>query len=361
MVVVAAWSVGFCSEFTEILVMTNENKMLRSLWSWRYWWLMWVGLAAVICIAVVIHYPPLYRSTAHIYVNARTVPGERIDGQFELPPPEVRKVYFLATSTEVLDHVVDKLKLLERQPHEGALAKVRARYRLLKAMDVRIVEGNGITISVSHKDRDLAPRIANEAYRKVVQIVEKNTIGDMDRSMRIHQQVFKGLEDQAGKFERSLIRVLDSTKVVRTDPERQMRLNLEFDRLLGQMARTQQEMANIHRVQLVSAGLLRKEFADPITLIRKADPDLNMDPLKEALLRILLMLICAMVAITGIMAAWANMRTELLYQWQQLTMSNDRGGIERDAEPELDDLLDRSFRRTRAGSMEEYSSKGQRL
>jgi hypothetical protein len=341
--------------------MSGEQQVFRALWSWRYWLLMWVGVATVISIAVVIQYPPLYRSTTHLYVNARNVAGERIEGQFELPPPEVRKVFFLATSTEVLDHVLDKLKLVDEQPKVGALSKVRARYRLLKALDVRVVEGNGITISVSHKDRDLAPRIANEVYRKVVQIVEKGTIRDMDRSMRIHQRVFKGLEEQAGKFERSLIRVLDSTKVLRADPERQMRLDLEFDRLLGQMSRTQQEMANIHRVQLVSAGLLRKEFSDPITLIRKADPDLSMNPLWDAILRVLLLLTCATVVVMAVMTLWASKRAEVLHQWRLLKANDGPGGDEREVEPVLDDLLDRSFRRAAPSSIEARSGSEQRV
>jgi len=322
---------------------------------------MWVGVATVISIAVVIRHPPLYRSTAQLYVNARTVAGERIEGQFELPPPEVRKVFFLATSTEVLDHVLDKFKLVDKQPSVGALSKVQARYRLLKAMDVRIVEGNGITISVSHKERDLAPRIANEVYRKVFQIVEKGTISDMDRSMRIHQRVFKGLEEQAGKFERSLIRVLDSSKVLRADPERQMRLDLEFDRLLGQMSRTQQEMANIHRVQLVSAGLLRKEFSDPITLIRKADPDLSMNPLWDAMLRVLLLVTCATVVVMAVMTLWASKRAEVLHRWRLLKANDGPGGDEREVEPVLDDLLDRSFRRAAPSRVEARSGSGQRV
>ena len=341
--------------------MSSEQQVLRALWSWRYWLLMWVGVATVISIAVVIRHPPLYRSTAQLYVNARTAAGERIEGQFELPPPEVRKVFFLATSTEVLDHVLDKLKLVDEQPKVGALSKVQARYRLLKAMDVRIAEGNGITISVSHKERDLAPRIANEVYRKVVQIVERGTIRDMDRSMRIHQRVFKGLEEQAGKFERSLIRVLDSSKVVRADPERQMRLDLEFDRLLGQMSRTQQEMANIHRVQLVSAGLLRKEFSDPITVIRKADPDLSMNPLWHAMLRVLLLVTCATVVVMTVMILWAGKRDDVLRLWRQLRATDGRGGDDLEVEPVLDDLLDRSFRRAAPSSVEARSGSGQRV
>lgn len=341
--------------------MSSEQQVLRTLWSWRYWLLMWVGVASLISIAVVIKHPPLYRSTTHLYVNARNMAGEQIEGQFELPPPEVRKVYFLATSTEVLDHVVDKLKLLDKQPRVGALSRVQARDRLLKSIDVRLVEGNGITITVSSRHRDLAPRIANEVYRKVFQLLEESTIDAMDRSMRIHQKVFKGLEEQAGKFERSLFRVLDSSKVLRSDPERQMRLDLEFDRLLGQMSRTQQEMANIHRVQLVSAGLLRKEFSEPITLIRKADPDLSMNPLQDSILRVLLLVAFATMVVVGCMTLWATKRADVLHQWRLLRATDGPGGDDIEVEPVLDDLLDRSFRRAAPSSVEARSGSGLRV
>jgi hypothetical protein len=86
-----------------------------------------------------------------------------------------------------------------------------------------------------------------------------------------------------------------------------------------------------------------------------------MDPLRDAILRVLLLVTFATFMVVVAMALWANKRTDVIHQWRQLTDTGGPGGEPHEVEPVLDDLLDRSFRRAAPSNVEAHSGSGNRL
>lgn len=296
----------------------TEGTLLDAIWSRRYWFFLWMLISAFIAVVIVWAYPPQYRSKAEIYVNTAAPTEPLVEGQFQQPIPEVKRVYHLLTSTQVLDHVIDRVQLIppHRNGSRSPQARVRARNKLLKQISVKHLDGNAIEIVVTSRDRNHAPRIANLLCKRVITLMGDRARNSITRSKKVHDRVHDGLMAQAARSEARLLRVLDSTRAIPMADERRERLEDLYDRLLAQLARDQQELVNVRKVQQVSAGLLLKEISDPITIIRSADPDLNTDPLFEAIIQVVAFVLFSAILFLVLAVIWLKGQNSLITDWK---------------------------------------------
>ncbi|HPF67755.1 MAG: hypothetical protein R2810_03405 [Flavobacteriales bacterium] len=300
--------------------MGQERTLREGLARRKYWLLSWLLLSLIVGWGMVVLFPPVGTSTLLFYVESDPPGSSHAPVPVDEHPPEVRKVFHLTTSTRTLDHLIEKFDLVMRYKIRTGrpFTQERARQRLLKQLDVRLLDGNTIKLTVKNKDRVLAANMANELFRFLSSLTEKESLTLLDRTAKIQDRIHKALEHRASEIEHDLLRLLDSTRNSPVDQTMRLELISTFEQELAQLARTQQELYSTYRAHQVATVMMRKEFTRPLVLIRKAGPDLSFDPFLAAIGRVALFGATSFGLFLGFLIMWLKNRPVLIREWAEL-------------------------------------------
>ena len=291
----------------------------------RYWVVAWLAISVLMGAIVVIKYPPLGQSTMQFYVEDNGSATSSLV-PVDVPTPEVRKLFHLATSTRALDHLIEKYKLLERYGIADGRPFPRevARKRLLAHMEVRMVDRNAIKVEVRDRDRLLAADLANELFRYLQAKAENETRADLRQAARVQERVYRSLDERSVELEEEVRELLADPQLGSLDPDVRMKVGISFEQVLGQMSRSREDLLNAYRAQQLALGLMGKEFTRPLVLLRRAGPDMSMDARVQGLLRLLLIVSSSMVFFVVVLIAWLKNADALRHAWERFDKLEDR-------------------------------------
>lgn len=300
--------------------MEKQATVSTRLWNLRYVVLVWMVLLTVGSVVWNHFHPPLYTSEVHLFIEEKQPEREHLSGQFKYHTPNVRKVYHLATSTKVLEHLIKKFKLAK---HFGIrdsdrLGKERVRERLAKNIDVRMLDPNSIAVMVRGRDRGLVARMANEIHLELVRITEKQAMDELTRTVRLYDRVLNGLEKGSRLQERRLVRVLDSLRTSLATAQYDSHVDILLSSLIGDLAANERDLANARKTHQMASMLMRKEHVSSILLLKGATFDVHTVPLRESLFRVFATVMIGTLLGLVLLGFWFRYQGEFLTNLQHL-------------------------------------------
>jgi len=267
----------------------------RSLWEelqeHKYWIALTGGLAGV---ATALHFafaPVLYSSTVVLYVADGG--AQEQDDETLLPDrsPRLDQLQLAATSTEMLEHLIKTYELYAHydvdttQPlfHEAMCAS------LSENISVRSMGPNALSITVSDRDRALAPRLANNLYEELHAMTDRQVLAYSQRVAAFYQQLLaatrEGTKHQVDELMALAARVrgiMGTPDAMNTDG-RSDELRIRLSETVAQLGAANQEIQARTRELEVATAMLRQENLPNILLIQRAMEDMRTQPWLSAL------------------------------------------------------------------------------
>ena len=257
--------------------------------------------------------PETYSSTAVLLVDA---PRERQLLGVQLPDvsPGFIQVYYAATSTEILDQLIDSFAL---RAHYGIAADdpmghARVTERLLRAIQPHYLDAPCMSISVYDHDRQMALAIATALQQRLIQQARRNTELALERSVAVNARVLERAKDRARERTAHLAHLvakeLARVPVGKNDEYADARLQRAIDMLTA----SEVSIAEIQRSLDFATELLAEPDLPNVLLIRAASLDTTPSLLPKAIWMALVTIPFALILIATGIAVWHFHGHELL-------------------------------------------------
>ncbi len=291
-----------------------KGSLLDRFFAVRYWILAVAFAVGGIETFNLYRDPPLYSSSVLFLVDDQSTGKSDPSIPLLERSPSLAGLYHGATSTEMIDHLIERFDLYHYYGISSSepLGYERVNNDLLDAISVRIVDQNGVVISVQDKDRQLAAAMANEIFLKLQEMTERQVIDDMERKIALYTQVIIGAEQRSTEQSDKLVSIASEFKRLSAGRDPQAKadqlstLNFQLAELVARLSASNDELLKAQRGEEMAAALLRKENLPIIHLVRKAVQDVRTSKVMAALKALLLIPLAAVAAMLISITFWCK-------------------------------------------------------
>lgn len=280
-------------------------------------WILLFAVVSTLVVAGAIQVNP-FQYEANIVMLVQDENDEQ-DVKDLLAPADPSRLYHLATSTAMFEHLMDRFDLYT---HYGIypsdpFAKEMAMDMLTENVKASEPEGSCLIVTVKDRDRKIARDMANEVYAELQRMVETMARARIEQTMELYSQVVKtteaDLNDQIDRLHAlyATLRgpVRSGPGVVVTEEERSS-ASLQLGRIVAELTTVNQDLMKAQRVQGITLAMAKADRMPEVLLIRQAQEDYSASvPLK---ITTTLLLVAIFTALGGVMisAIWFLHRRE---------------------------------------------------
>lgn len=245
----------------------------RLKWHWGKLVLLALG-TSLVAGAITWASPLKYTSSVLLFVHTREGEGPT---DFSAPATaDLKELLFTATSTEVIDHLIDTFDLRAHYgiPAADPLAHARTYTRALDAIQPQYLDAQCLVVHVHDRDRDLAMHMANTIHRTLERIVQRRAVTAMKSEAALAANVLLRTGSRTAARTAMLRRML-AEDLAGQHRTRSLQDEERLERSLALLAAVQLPVAEMERATDESAERLAQAAQPAITLIRAALPDVS--------------------------------------------------------------------------------------
>ncbi|MBV6403280.1 MAG: hypothetical protein GFGODING_00017 [Flavobacteriales bacterium] len=276
-------------------------------------------------------FPVPYRS--HIVIWAAPEPTGQPRGPERnfAPNLTVTRLQHLATGSAVLDRLVDTFNL---RVHYGIdpdhrFAEQLVRLYLERNIRADIIDPNTLRITVSDRDRDLAAAMAMAIHDELLRLTDRETRDRIEHQLAQQEDLVNRAERRGQEQADHLLGLIDRTRTTSVGPPLndtlREHLDLQFMSIIAALARTKEDLFSRLMVAEAARAGLARDALPPLTLIRKAEPDLVTSPrLKAALTTVTMSGLVTVLALV-LMVLWHKQGPTWIQDWRAFDRERSPG------------------------------------
>ena len=245
-------------------------------------------IVATITIIYQLYTPMAYESTVSFFVDnnesQNTKANEGDLNTITYSDANGDRLYHMAKSTEMIDHLVKKFNLYY---HFGIDSNSAMHYEMLNVtmqsnIRVRITEHNSISITVTDNDKMMAAKIANEIFMKLDIMTKDLIISTAEKKIKIYDQLLRDMKKQSFSQTEEFKKLIDGvSSLIGKQHLLNSENNLVYD-LKGQLELLSLQLSSINndllktiKVYEIASIALKKENLPTLRIINIALPDSN--------------------------------------------------------------------------------------
>jgi capsular polysaccharide biosynthesis protein len=283
-------------------------------------WILLFAMVVTLLAAGAIYVKPFqYEASIVMLVQDGKNENDEDDIKGLLAPADPSRLYHLATSTEMFEHLIDRFHLYEHYGiySSGPFAKEMAMDMLTRSVQASEPEGSCLIVTVKDGDRKMASDMANEVYAQLQRMTEAMARARIEQTMEIYSQVVTTTEAELN----DQIERLYTLSATLKGPGRGVPLgsgseddrnsaSLQLGQIVAELAAMNQDLMKAQRVQGITLAMAKADRMPEVLLIRKAQEDYSASvPLK---ITTTLLLVMFFTALGGVMisAIWFLHRRE---------------------------------------------------
>jgi len=199
--------------------MKNRDSLigvLQTLFKWKKQIFLVCLIAGIGAIGISLLLSNYYKATTtFLAVSPDQAKPESLYGKGQLKTEyygnenDIDRILTIASSSMLIDHIIDSFKLYEHYDINPDLPKsaFRVRQRFTGLYDVTKTKRDAIELSVEDKDRELAAAIANAAREKINEIARQLILEGQQKTIRSYQDNINSKEEQLQVLSDTLARL----------------------------------------------------------------------------------------------------------------------------------------------------------
>jgi hypothetical protein len=289
--------------------MTYAN-LIKELTSKIHWILLITLTVAVISIVYFYRTPFMYHSTASFFIDDDEAQGLQINetdqnNLFLAKVSNGNRLYHLAKSTEMADHLIKKFNLYDhyqidpygQMHYESINALLKSRVTIIPS------QYNAINIVVKDYDKYLAANIANEIFYKLDAMNKEFIISNVEKKVKIYNQLLSNSKKQSLEQSEEMMKLIEKCNLLLLNKDVVKDRNIlisdlkvSLSVLSSQLSTVNNDMLKAIKTYEIATSSLQEENLPNLRLIDLALPDLR-TPLFYAISWTLLSSVIAAIAV----------------------------------------------------------------
>ena len=265
---------------------THLNIIVKAI-SAKWKFILLCTLVGCISSITFYYYNPLhYRSTVSFMVDDDVVRknDQNLNDQsiyIAENAPNAYRLQQMVKSTEMFDYLIEKFKLYD---YYGISVKDPLHYEklieILKTkISISIASNSGMSITVLGHNKEMTANIANEMYVKLEKMIKEYTVANLQRKIKIYDQVLSNSKISINQKSEELKILLDEFRILVAEKKAQGKSDVLYDidfklaNLSSEFSSVNEDLLKTIKNYEISVATTDKENLPNIRLINKALKD----------------------------------------------------------------------------------------
>ncbi len=301
-------------------VRTKSRETLKDYLGRSTKWIILFSATCTLIAAVLLWWDPV-RYSARVVMLARDGNDKGVvkDLLARDAPSDQSRLYHLATSTAMFEHLIERFDLYTHygidtlQPY----ASERAMNNLMHSVTASEPDGTCLVVTAKDRDRKMASDLANEVYAELRRMAEAMSRAHIARTVELYAQVIKAtevdLENQVKRLS-ALVAGPDGLphgqrKAVGEHAEPSS-AEFQLAQIVAEVAAENQDLVEAQRVQAITLALADTEHTPEVLLIRRAQEDVSISPPLRVATRLIIVALLSLLGALLVAAVWFLHRKE---------------------------------------------------